>query len=93
MSKKERNIRRTMFFAVVAVVVLLLCGSFKTVQSEPQVVSYFVEQGDTLWSIAREYKPNDMSYDKYIYKVLRHNGISATIKYGQAIEILIWEGK
>lgn len=93
MTKRERNIRRAIFFAVVVAVVLLICGSLKpSGREQPTYVSYVVEPGDTLWGIASVYKPNDMRYDDYIYQLKQHNGISARIKDGQVIEVLVWKG-
>ena len=92
MSKKERNIRRGIFLAVIAIVTTLICGSIaKTPQKELTAIPYCVQAGETLWSIAAEYKPSDMRYDDYIRKVQEHNGIGSDIKWGDEIEIFVWE--
>lgn len=81
--------------AIIAIIVLLAGLSYqrhtKYSIENATVQSYVVQAGDTLWDIANLYKPSDMRYDEYIYEVKLHNGISADIKMGQAINILIWE--
>lgn len=90
MTKKERNIRRGIFFTAAAVIVLLICGS----RAKPaySVESYGIDYGDTLWNIAEEYKPNSISYSEYIdtlYKI--NDGLTAEIYPGQAILIPVYE--
>lgn len=79
-------------YIIISIVVLsiLLFSSLK-IRCEPQSETYNVMPGDTLWSIAKEYKPNKMRYDEYIYELQKHNGISANLQTGQAIEVLVWE--
>ena len=91
-TKKERNIRRGIFFTVVAVIVLLICGS----RSKPEysVESYGINSGDTLWNIAEEYKPNSISYSEYINTLYKLNkGLTAEIYPGQAIVIPVYDKK
>ena len=90
MTRRERNIRRAIFFTVLGLTVLLICGSVSRGKNEVYE-PYTVMNGDTLWGIAEDYKPNNMSYREYIYLLRQHNGIGADIKPGQAIEVLIWE--
>lgn len=90
MTKKERNIRRGIFFTAAAVLVLLICGS----RSKPaySVESYGIDYGDTLWKIAEEYKPNSISYSEYIDALYKLNyGLTAEIYPGQAILIPVYE--
>ena len=89
-TKKERNIRRGIFFTVAAVIVMLICGS----RSKPEysVESYGINSGDTLWNIAEEYKPNSISYSEYtntLYKL--NDGLTANIYPGQAILIPVYK--
>ena len=92
MTKRERILRRIIFVLVLLIIALLLCG-LKGV-GNPEIVSvepYTVSRGDTLWDIADEYKPNDMGFREYIDLLCEHNGITADIYPGQAIEVIIWE--
>ncbi|MDO6353556.1 LysM domain-containing protein [Caloramator sp. CAR-1] len=49
--------------------------------------TYVVQQGDTLWSIAKKYTNGDPR--RLIYEIRKHNDISPIIRPGQAIEIPI----
>lgn len=92
MTKKERNIRRGIFFTAAAVIVLLICGS----RAKPaySVESYGIDYGDTLWKIAAEYKPNSMSHSDYINTMYKLNkGLTAEIYPGQAIVIPVYDKK
>lgn len=88
MSKKERNIRRGIFFFALGLIILLLLGSVSKPKTAAKYISYEVKPGDTLWRISTEYKPKGMRYDEYIYLVQKYNGIGADIYPGQVIKIL-----
>lgn len=90
MTRKERNIRRGIFFTAAAVIVLLICGS----RAKPscRVESYGIDYGDTLWKIAEEYKPDSVAYSEYINTLYKLNeGLTAEIYPGQAILIPVYE--
>ena len=54
---------------------------------------YIIQPGDTLWSIAEEYKEPGTDTRQYIRKLKQTNpGLTAKIMPGQAVEIVIWEG-
>lgn len=90
MTKKERNIRRGIFFTAAAVIVLLICGS--RTKLTYCVESYGIDYGDTLWKIAEEYKPDSISYSEYINTLYKLNdGLTAEIYPGQAILIPVYE--
>ena len=81
--------------AIIAVIALLAGLSIhrhsKCSVENATVQSYVVQDGDTLWGIAKQYAPEGMRYDEYVYQVKQYNGIKADLKAGQAINILIWE--
>ena len=53
---------------------------------------YTVQPGDTLWSIAQEYKEPDTDTRKYIQKLYRLNpGLTADIMPGDMVKVMIWE--
>lgn len=87
MSKTERNIRRGIFLIVLALLLIILCGAVRP-RCEPATESYFVKPGDTLWSIALEYKQPGQDARKYIDEIKRINRISALIREGQEIKII-----
>ena len=92
MTKKERNIRRGIFFTATAVIILLICGS----RANPaySIESYGIEYGDTLWKIAEEYKPNSISYSEYIDNLYKLNeGLTSNIHAGQSIMIPVYKEK
>lgn len=92
MTRRERNIRRVIFFIILALVVVLICGCMKKSAADFELYeTYVIKSGDTLWGIAEEYKPAGMGYREYIYKLREHNGIGAEIQPGQAIEVLVLE--
>ncbi|MGB3465550.1 MAG: LysM peptidoglycan-binding domain-containing protein [Cyclobacteriaceae bacterium] len=53
-------------------------------------IQYFVEDGDTLWSIASEYNFNNEDVRKVIHRIQKHNGISNTIQLDQEIIIPVY---
>ena len=89
MTRRERNIRRGIFFLVVIGLNLLLCGSLQ--KPKYSVKSYGIGCGDTLWSIAEEYKPNSVTYREYIDLMYKLNdGLTAEIFPGQDILIPVY---
>lgn len=84
MTRTKKRIRAVLILAAVIGLAALLCGGRR---SNLRSKRYIVEQGDTLWQIASEYKPADMRYDDYIYLLQRENNIGAGIRAGQEIMI------
>lgn len=88
MTRIQKRIRAVLILAAVIGLAALLCGGRgQNLRSE----RYVVEQGDTLWQIASEYKPAGMRYDDYIYLLQRENNIGAEIRAGQEIMIFTEE--
>lgn len=86
--------RKFIIIAGIIVVVILILGAVRS-SGKPgfeMYETYVIENGDTLWDIAKKYKPENISYREYIYKLREYNGITAEIQPGQAIEVLILEG-
>ena len=88
MTRIQKRIRAVLILAAVIGLAALLCGGRgQNLRSE----RYVVEQGDTLWQIASEYKPVGMRYDDYIYLIECENNIGAGIRAGQEIMIFTEE--
>ena len=88
MTRIQKRIRAAAIVAAVIGLTVLLCGGRRSnLRSE----RYIVSQGDTLWGIASEYKPQRMRYDDYIYLLERENSIGADIRQGQEIMIYVEE--
>ena len=80
-----------------AVAAIILCGlaavAMKATGDRDVITQiYTIEPGDTLWDIAREQKPKDMSIRHYVNLLYRENpGLTAQVYPGDAIEIILWE--
>ena len=80
-------------FAVLVMVWLILAllsgikGFTKELFFEESEV-YTVEAGDTLWSVCKTYKPEDMDLREYIFEVCKFNNCTPKIRAGQKITML-----
>lgn len=99
--RRQREIRNKVLFAVVTVIIVLTAVlSFQSITSQAQdenaevtykyFISYEIEQGDSLWSIAKDYI--DYSYydsvQDYVDEVIDINNLNNdTIVSGQCIVI------
>lgn len=88
-AKRKRSFRALVFLCFLSTVLLIITVCAKNIQ-EKQPVEYetiVIEQGDTLWDIAREYYP-DKEVRSAIYEIKKVNGIeSSTIYEGQIIKV------
>ena len=85
--RRARKLRRQRSAALIVVMAAHVAFS-KTSSDEVSrsVVSVVVQEGDTLWSIAKEYKPEGYDIRKYVYEVSANNGIKdGNIVCGQTI--------
>ena len=99
--RRQKEIRRKIFLAILSVCIILTCAlSYSALVSNASAEAgdisykYFtsieVAYGDTLWSIAEEYK--DLEYydsnQEYVDEVVRMNNLSSTqITAGQCLII------
>jgi LysM repeat protein len=67
--------KKQVFWVIIATVILLFLTIkvMSNVKVEFIPVEHKVTYGDTLWSIAEEYKPEDMTMDTYMAWVYDHN--------------------
>ena len=99
--RRQKEIRRKIFLAVLSVCIMLTCAlSYSALVSNASTevsdisYKYFtsieVSSGDTLWTIAEEYKDEEFydSTEEYIDEVIRMNNLSsANITVGQCLII------
>lgn len=92
---QERNERRADILtacgiiAAVAVIAVLLAGAGKPREYSEETVT--VQSGDTLWSIAGAYCPEDMDKREYIRAIEADNECTSAIKVGDVLTVRIYE--
>jgi len=88
--------QRSAFFVVVMLIVMMMAHSAfsKTdVAGEScRIESVRVESGDSLWSIAAEYKPDGKDLREFVYEIAADNGIKdCNIYCGQILYVPVTE--
>jgi len=79
-------IRSILILLGVVVVTMFVAMSPSYSKITPQYELITVAQGDTLWSIAREYKPEGTDLRTFVYELADNNGLSdCSIVCGQSI--------
>ena len=80
--RRDRRIRRqrsALFMMLVVVLSLVIAHSAfskpDNISGEYSVVSVTVQPGDTLWTIAKEYKPAGADLRAYVYEIAENNGV------------------
>ena len=98
---RQREIRRKVFLAILSLCIILTCAlsygalvSNASAEVDDISYKYFasieVESGDTLWTIAEEYKDVQFydSTKEYVDEVIRMNNLSSSqITAGQCLSI------
>ena len=94
--KRYRIKNRVRFASFIVISLLLVCTIFNTALgfndalalSEQQYIEIEVESGDTLWTIADEYMPDDMDIREAVYLICDTNNVDANTLYaGQTLII------
>jgi len=76
-----------MRWLIVFAAVSVFVGYMAPAQEIPETpVSHVVEQGETLWGIAREYYPHCHTGER-VYEIREKNGIEPNIQPGQVIKL------
>lgn len=87
--RKLKRQRRAALLIVMVLVVMVAHVAFSNQSAKDEghsVISVVVEQGDTLWSIAKKYKPAGEDLREYVYKISADNGIKdCNIVCGQTL--------
>ena len=86
--KKQRQKALLLVMLVVAIVVTFVFNGNTNANEKYNVTSVTVKSGDTLWSIAKEYKPDGKDIRQFICELSEFNQIdNASILVGQTIFI------
>jgi hypothetical protein len=90
MMKLMKNYSYFILFICVLFLAFFTMNTVFAEYDEYEVLSVTVEEGDTLWDIARAYnKDVGMSIQDYIYKIRSLNEMDSVIIYpGQTIQII-----
>ena len=98
--KRYRIKNRVRFASFIVISLLMICTVFNTALgfndalalSEQQYIEIQVESGDTLWTIADEYMPDDMDIREAVYIISDTNEIDASQLYaGQILQIPVMD--
>jgi len=73
-------------------IILLITNALKEPQYTESYKTIYISKGETLWSIAEEYKIPNQDIRDYIDQIKQLNNMkTATIYEGQALTIIIYE--
>mgnify|MGYP004463635873 CR=1 FL=1 len=82
---KKRFITSITILMIILIALLNKCVAYKSIKTE----NYTVSTGDTLWSIACEYKKTGQDVRSYLYELRELNELNDCIIYpGQVIKII-----
>ena len=91
---RQRTLKRQRRVAFMIVLIgILMIGSvafsnYSKDGANNEVTVVTVHSGDTLWSIAKEYKPDNMSINEFVYEISASNGVKdGNIYCGQTLYI------
>ena len=77
------------FLAFFTIIILLIftVNVLSSIYSVPELkpITHKVHYGETVWSIAKEYKPDDMTMDEYMGWVYEHNDCTGDIYPGDVV--------
>lgn len=86
--RRQRNVAFMIVLVFVITIASVAFANHNRSQIESETVSITVCPGDTVWSIAKEYKPQDISLEEFVYNISANNGIKdGNIVCGQTLYI------
>lgn len=87
------NKRTTQIIFILIIVSILIMWIYilEDDREEQNKVVYTVKEGDTLYSIAKEFKPKEMDVREYVHKIRELNDINPIISVGEDIIILKYD--
>lgn len=90
--QKFRNFIITFISIILLIALAILAINQLNEEHElDHTVPYTIQSGNTLWEIGTEYRPKNMSIQEYLYNLEQYNGITANIRAGQTIQILVYK--
>ncbi len=89
---RQRKLRRQRRIALIALMIFVIMIGNVAFSNDSQkgtdVAVVVVEQGDTIWSIAEEYKPANVNLNEYVHAIAANNGVKdGNIFVGQSLYI------
>lgn len=78
--------------AATALAAVLLAGAVRT-EREYGEKTVTVRSGDTLWSVAEQYCPDNMDKREYVHIIETDNDCTANIRNGDILTVRIYEEK
>ncbi|MDY0234494.1 MAG: LysM peptidoglycan-binding domain-containing protein [Gudongella sp.] len=79
--------------AIIVVSIVSSTGAY-SIESTHEIEHYWVQQGDTLWDIAREFSPEGYDIREMIYKIKEQNNMDTSmIIEGVKLEIPLLASK
>ena len=86
---------RNMLVAILLIVVVVIAIRLSNKEEKGyELTNYIVRSGDTLWSIAEKYAPEEMDIREYIYFIQEDNElINKTIYPNMNLTIRVYKGE
>ena len=76
-----------LFLLALLTILFIIDNADRIDRSDLPDVEHQVRQGETLWDIAAEYKPEGVHMQEYIYWLREQNGGSALVQRGQVLSV------
>ena len=89
--KHLKIVNKKRFITVITILIVLIItlSSLSFAKAKVETEEYVVSAGDTLWSIACEYKKTGQDVREYIYELRQLNNLNDCIIYpGQVLKII-----
>lgn len=94
MKRTKKGHKGVIFAALLAGLLYFLIVQLWNGTTPMRKIIYTVEAGDTLWSIAEEYKPRNYDMRRYIFDIEKMNNLeNCDIHTGMQIEIITEKGR
>ena len=88
--EKKKTLRQRLIFTaalVMALIIFAAAPGFGKSEGTP-LSEHYVKEGDTLWSIASEYKPEGRRVDEFVYDIKKLNGLESSMINAGAVLVI-----